>query len=115
MEKNVNLLRTTLALIKINPEHHSQENWRCETGMCFAGWAGIIGGAEWANPDDPDDATVVFINDDGKQVFEHVSDYAKHALGLDWDDADRLFESSNSIDDLERMVDNLCNGDPITS
>jgi hypothetical protein len=47
---NVPLLRATFAVIKNHPEHWDQGDWRCSTGMCFAGWASVIAGAEFVVP-----------------------------------------------------------------
>jgi len=38
------LIVKTLAAIEDHPEHHHQEAWVCDSGMCFAGWAGAIAG-----------------------------------------------------------------------
>lgn len=42
------LLDLTLATIKYNPETWNQGNWRCNTGMCFAGHAVVLAGYKWA-------------------------------------------------------------------
>jgi hypothetical protein len=37
MKLNKELLKSTLKLIKENPEHWNQEEWHCGTSHCFAG------------------------------------------------------------------------------
>lgn len=39
-----------LAAIEENPQHWKQETWRCETGMCLAGWVVTLSDqADWAH------------------------------------------------------------------
>lgn len=47
---NVVLARATLEVIKANPEGWAQQHWRCKTGMCFAGHAAVLAGAEFVVP-----------------------------------------------------------------
>lgn len=48
---NVKLMIETYNHIKEHPESHVQESYRCGSGMCFAGWAAVLGGLEFYNPD----------------------------------------------------------------
>lgn len=41
---NGKLLLETLAYIETHPEEWNQEQWRCQTGMCFAGHAALTAG-----------------------------------------------------------------------
>lgn len=36
------LLLYILEVIKLNPDHHNQENWRCDTQFCFAGFTDLV-------------------------------------------------------------------------
>lgn len=117
MARNKKLLLKTLAYIKAHPEEHNQEYYRCETGMCYAGWAITLAGGKWAFPvsgdysdryviantqDNPDH---VFL-DHGLQVI-NPSDRAERLLGITEIEGCRLFEWENTIEDIERIVNEL--------
>lgn len=103
---NTQLLQETIAAVLAQPEKHKQSEWRCETGMCFAGHAAMLAGAEWAHPED---LTNPYIKTTGT-LDVHVSNYAAEALGLDGLEEAVLFEGDNTTEDLVKMVDNLLNG-----
>jgi hypothetical protein len=107
---NVPLLRKTLEHIEAHPQEWDQVRWRCESGMCFAGTAADLDGAQWlygAGPmlrrreDDPAD-------DRYAPDRLHVRTRAQHILGISEDQADDLFEATNTLDDLRRIVGELC-------
>lgn len=43
------LAYATLDQIMAHPEEWYQDNWRCESGMCFAGWAVTLSGGKFVN------------------------------------------------------------------
>lgn len=114
MSINVPLLKTTLAYIEAHPEEWDQSEWRCGTGACFAGHAAILHGAKWRGRNATD---MHVISPDGATYM--VDSYAREALGLELrpytDPNDKvcyygieLFRAGNSLDDLRRIVGELC-------
>lgn len=117
---NVPLLRKTLEHIEHHPKEWNQAEWRCGSGMCFAGWACTFDGGQWAfdaaNPGvqgvqdlliaEPEDAAFAWTVADRSVV--HTEERAIRVLGLTDDQADALFAGSNTLDDLRRMVAGLC-------
>lgn len=115
---NVDLLRRTLAHIEANPDEWDQTHWRCETAMCFAGWACDLAGGQWYE-DDPTgmyrDELIAEDGDTGPYMHSrngvrtiHVDDRARRVLGIDEPQADRLFDAVNNLHDLRRIVGALC-------
>lgn len=115
---NTALLRRTLAHIEANPAEWYQPNWRCGTGMCFAGWAVTLAGGKWLTrpgefgerflePTDGDPQQDISKMSDGRRGV-HVQLRAVRILGLDEELADRLFCATNSLDDLREIVAELC-------
>ncbi|MEU4577461.1 SGNH/GDSL hydrolase family protein [Nonomuraea sp. NPDC023979] len=114
---NVVLLRQVLAHIEQHPKTWVQKEWRCRTGMCFAGWAADLSGGRWATDADhwlsryltpeaddrPDD--VVERDEIGSVV--DVEDRAKRVLGLDMRQADSLFHGGNDLSDIRDAVTEL--------
>ncbi len=102
---NVDLLRRTLETVEAQPERWSQGDWRhkfadrCDTVMCFAGWACQLNGEVWADTVDPEAAETLVIVD-GK--FVPVGYRATEILGLRNDQADRLFYAEK--EELSRQV-----------
>lgn len=47
MTFNTTLAEQVLGVIDARPEEWDQQSWRCETGMCFAGWAAELTEAQW--------------------------------------------------------------------
>ena len=41
----------TLDYIKAHPERWDQGEWRCSTGMCYAGWLATLAGGTWMDED----------------------------------------------------------------
>lgn len=117
---NVPLLRETLARIEANPAEWDQTSYRCDSGMCFAGWACDLSGGTWPFPPtsysyahyldavdgDPVDEVKVI---DGRRVVV-AQDRARRILGLRWAVAGRLFEADNDLVDLRRLVTGICEG-----
>lgn len=129
MTVNKELLRATLDQVKLaaekeGPEAWDQRNWRCNTGMCFAGHAVTLSGAKWADAlggdyeecviaegDDPESAIYGAYFDDHTIKVVNASRRAQRILGLGYSAADRLFDEHNDLDDLEMIVNELC-GEP---
>lgn len=110
------LLDKVLDHIRAHPEQHQQQQFRCETGMCVAGWAAELAGRKWAFPAglgwpsslvlaEPGELFVKTTGD-GAYVVE-CFDAASALLGLTETDAYDLFEGSNTLSDIERIVDEL--------
>lgn len=110
MTVNVDLLQRTLAHIEAHPEEWNQGTWRCGTAACFAGHAAILAGAQWAEPDYEtapwlDNEKVITPSGERREVF----DYAPEVLGLAHH-SHPLFNASNDLEDLRRIVGELCDG-----
>lgn len=103
---NTDLLHRTLAAIEANPDDWNQGDWR----KCFAGKAAELAGGQWVDAtgnelvlerEDPD-----WCRDLG-ETFSGTRAY--RVLGLrDADEGTRgLFVSTNTLDDLRRIVGEL--------
>jgi hypothetical protein len=120
---NVELLKRTLAKIETLPVRENEQSWdqtayRCETGMCFAGWTCELTGGQWAGPvfnslssflvatpdDNPDELTTV----SGGPAVIRARHRAQRVLGLDADQSIYLFSEYNTLDHLRRIVAELC-------
>lgn len=112
---NAPLLWKTLDHVVAHPEELDSRIWLCGTTGCFAGHASLIDGGQLlagreyavvlrAVPED-DPADVMLI--DGTRVVS-VRNRARRILGLSRPDASRLFKGSNTLDDLRRIVGELC-------
>ena len=103
---NHELFVKVLAQIEREPQRWVQGAYRCETGQCFAGWAGLVSGLRWT-----DDFSSWFVNENG--VEEHAATVAARLLGLPWSedyplDMDgKLFHAENQLDDLYRISADL--------
>lgn len=107
---NFDLLNRVLDTVTDNPEW-KQAVYRCETGMCFAGWTAALTGAQWAEPE-LDESEESYLGPDRYNLVVHpvtgeelqVSVYAREVLGLDYFEGCELFKGSNRIEDLRRIV-----------
>ena len=122
---NIDLLQRTLAHIKAHPEQWDQGNYAsqtdangCSTAYCFAGWAVTLAhpGAvplfrpapeHWATDRT---ATTVLLDLSAGAEPVSIPDVAQEHLELDNEDAETLFLSDNTLDDLSKMVANLVQG-----
>jgi hypothetical protein len=107
---NVPLLLRTLEHIEAHPEEWNQEKWHCGSAYCFAGHAATLSGAVFVTtPGDPDPDDTIHVLGPGDDKPHAVYYYAAGALGLDpyGRAADRLFDGSNTLDDLRRVVADL--------
>ena len=119
---NVDLLRRTLAHIEANPEIWNQEDYRCGSGLCFAGWAAQLAGGRWYTAD-PNHRLAQFLVSEpadgnselrGREFFgvrvSTVHPRAQRLLDLDDEDAEALFHPDNTIEDLRGFVAALTTG-----
>lgn len=102
---------------------------QCGTAMCFAGHVAMMTGAQavlpaWASERDPNTGKFKALGQevtwDGVKTpdgfYETVSDYAAGMLGIDASyDANVLFDASNTVEDLEHMVEILVRGGSLGS
>ena len=127
---NVELLDLVIKTIKADPTKWNQGYYRtipnrakpeqqqdgrlvyainCRTAFCVAGWAVQLGSEN--TPAWTDSSTIVANeHDDPEEVSEgtiFASARAKRLLGLDEYQADELFNGDNSLDEIERVVDQI--------
>lgn len=78
----------TLDQIEAHPEEWYQDQWRCDTGMCFAGWAATLSGSKFLFPETSASGYRDFVvgqaGDDPK--FLHKLDADKQPLSYYEDD-----------------------------
>lgn len=124
-ERNVELLERTMQYIVDHPEAHKQHRWfaraDCGTAACYAGWACLLSGYKVEDIKGPHSFNLVA--PDGAEVplavlevDEHrpgVSKEARDLLGLTFDEAEMLFEATNTVGMLRLMVKDLVNGDDL--
>lgn len=99
-----------------------QGEWRCGTGMCFAGWAAHLDGAQWASEDPLSDHFDDIVAEPGdhfsaSQVWDDaepgvtqvtpVSARAQRVLGLTEDESEMLFSGGNGIEDIKYVIDKI--------
>lgn len=106
---NVDLLDRTLAHVEAHPDEWNQLTYRCESGLCFAGWAAVLAGGRWVEPEKYSSVLVAEEGDPDEDRLHtsgsvHAHDRAQRVLGLDGDTADDLFAAGNDIHDLRRIV-----------
>ena len=130
MTLNIELLDKTLAAVKEAAERRDestspgagwvQQDWRCRSGMCFAGFAAELAGGKWVNPvakGQYEDSLLVAdpTIDKPHQIALHygspvpsvtAADRARNVLGFTAGSAG-LFAGGNKIEDLERIVAEL--------
>lgn len=114
---NLELLERTLEAVR--HEAHSsdgrwtQSAWRCDSGMCFAGWAAHLAGAAWAvewdgNRDTSlrgDFVSVLTPQGDVMPVWK----FAEEVLRLGEWDSHALFDPVNTLEDIELICDSIRN------
>jgi hypothetical protein len=131
---NASLLQRTMEQIEAHPQDWKQSVWiekpeggvRCGTVGCFAGWAVALSGGEfWFGPNGEwNSAESVLLDslpgdireslevwayresdgDGGHVVVVDLPRTARELLGVDPYRADRLFNGSNRLSDLRRLV-----------
>lgn len=114
---NVEKCERVLAHVKADPELLRQDKWmiknECGTAGCFAGWAALLNGhtPRWHHFGSDDWESAYACDEEGRCVL--ISEVAESLLELTKREADVLFYGKNKIEDIELMVKNLANGDPI--
>jgi hypothetical protein len=119
---NRELLLYILDVIKLNPDHHNQRAWRCNTSFCFAGFTDLIAAIYLNQKVDLKTASFHEMEEDAltnnKKWFKIISkeedisldeadsvEYlAKHLLGLNQSDADMLFRDSQDLSDIKDSI-----------
>lgn len=114
MTVNVALLDQVMAHIEANPHDWEQGDYRCSTGMCFAGWAVELSGGTWVTDRDsrwrdqvfaePDDEYSYASTLDGKTEVTDADYRAQRVLGIGGDEAGDLFYAGNTMDEIRRIV-----------
>ncbi len=80
----------------------------CGTACCVAGKAALLDGWQPEFADEPGvNYTIIFAK--GGRTWP-VDDIAQDVLGLTDEEADDLFEVSNSVEQIERMIDLIVAG-----
>lgn len=115
---NAELASKTLAEIKADLDHHRQVTWAaetdCGTAYCFGARATVISGipikvdelGAYILPQDVPDGVegITWTFRDDRITVKSV---ATSLLGLDEEQADRLFDPFNEVEDLEKIVNDL--------
>ncbi len=94
---NIPLLNKVRDHIGAHPEEWHQGSWRmvipgCGTAYCFAGFAALFDGAEFAS----DDLSLV--------GGGWIEDHARQALGLTGDEANALFSGGGTLADIDYVL-----------
>lgn len=119
---NTPMLLQELQFITRNKAHHNQGDWfteypdnACKTAGCLAGWTAIHHAKDqllttkseaWIAEEDRYVPVLMYGPKNGSW-----SGLGKELLGLDWDQADELFEASNTIWDLWNLASVITNGE----
>lgn len=101
---NIALLDAAIEQIELHPETWQQRHWRCETGMCVAGWIVTLAGDEWASA--PGLGAEEFVRVNGRLV--HAEIRAMKLLGISFSPA--LFDAENTLEDIKRFRDEMAEG-----
>ena len=91
-----------LADIENDPGSWSQRFYRMAGGSCFAGKTALRVGGKWKRPAERNDPFMIHPVT-GHEV--HCRTLAREYLGLDQLDAVMLFRSTNTLNDLRRLVE----------
>jgi hypothetical protein len=128
MSINKELLRETLQDIKGNPKHWNQRQWHCGSSHCFAGFVECKlrkhaieekTPVSWSIENKQMLIDVLYANNLGdperiEKLAELYPNFGNHrllpqvALGLNTGQAMKLFSIHNTLEDLERIVEELC-------
>lgn len=113
------LLDAAIAQIEAHPETWEQGTWRCESGMCVAGWTATLAGGEWAYPPNAEGSKSAFLvpvpgdsardirnTSHGPAVFARFR--AARLLGL-FDAFPLIFEPENDLAEIRRLRDEMVN------
>lgn len=100
---NKELLQLTLDTIKANPQHWAQTHWHCGTTHCFAGFAELLGMGLSLDTKIGELQSNDSIYWWEGEVWKTCTN-AQEFLGLSDNQASALFDSNNTLGDLEDIV-----------
>lgn len=124
LKPNLDVFVATLAHIEEFPEEHNQGPWRCNSGMCFGGWATQVAGFWWKTKTARSANVVMPLNavplpePGGYDIVDrvgtnglasvYVSNAAQIALGITdtqatTEDGDWLFDATNTLPKLYKI------------
>jgi len=106
MAIDVKALRQTMDVVERAAQKRGANGWfqpdyRCQTGMCFAGHGAAMSGGKWVSGPNAWNAAYMRMPDG---LENHCSDLMIERWGLTEEEADYLFDGSNTLDDLRFMV-----------
>ncbi|MFN3361285.1 MAG: hypothetical protein ACK421_07670 [Pseudanabaenaceae cyanobacterium] len=94
-----------LDVIKKNRKNFDQREWHCGTVHCFAGILHLtvlgLNLNEYYGEDE--DKTLPYSFIEGV----HTREFARKRLGLTEEEADRLFDQENSLDEIEKIIEEI--------
>jgi hypothetical protein len=106
-------IQNIIDYIEAHPEEWDQTEWiaptDCGTAYCVAGHAIARSDRFTFIRRRSDGASYVRDNQTGANL--PIFDVAQRLLGLTWYQADRLFDSANSLDDLKHIAKGIANGE----
>jgi hypothetical protein len=114
-EPDIEALDATLAAIEADPDSWYQADWRCGTGMCFAGHAAVLKGASFPYPEDDERGDLVDPPGYGQEERLRIAEFAQLSLGLDDYQAARLFRPENELSDLRDVVARIKAGEDFSA
>lgn len=123
---NYKLMRYIIQLIKLNPDHWDQKQWRCNTSFCFAGFVDFLAACQkdpknvedwllYLNHDGTSECTTLITTNYYRRIWKNHTDrgfmYLDSAaslfLGINEEAEKCLFKSTNSIKELEEVVEDI--------
>lgn len=122
---NAELAQEALDYIKAHPEEHSQAVWAkrvdCQTFMCYAGTVAFLSGAEFVFEENDDYELATRIDgtvEDGVIVKRGeetlgIWDAARLLLGINRNQAARLFIDADTYEDLRETVERYIAADAL--
>ena len=103
--KNFEVANDVVAFLEEHPDQHKQDVWRCQTGMCFAGWTAERIGLEWENK-----VTQGNWTDGNLKNKQHVSNVIQEFYGFTIDEADCVFDVGNTVEDIKWAIKTIADG-----
>lgn len=100
---NKELLHKVLQHIKANPEQYDAVRWHAD----FAGWTLRLAVPGVGIRKDGCDIETMFDAEGNRVWISDIGPWAVQLLGLDGEQGAALFSSTNTIDDLSRLVGEL--------
>lgn len=122
------LLDAAIAHIEAHPETWDQEHYRCESGMCVAGWACELAGGQWVADAASRDGYLLAADAADEYIIQPgaageygirstlpcpvvaAADRAERLLGLSWGQRVELFASENTLADIKSIRGELAAG-----